>query len=67
MTDMSNNFSAGQSPAAGVPRGSTAAMVFVAWLFVTLPTAWGVYNTVKTATQLFRSSGSAPAAQVVQK
>ncbi len=35
-------------------------LVSGAWLFVGLPIAWGVFNTVKQATQLFDGAPSAP-------
>jgi len=35
-------------------RESSPARIFVAWLFVGSPLAWGVYETLKKALQLFR-------------
>jgi hypothetical protein len=32
----------------------TTLMLAVAWLFVGIPLAWGVFNTVKTALPLFQ-------------
>lgn len=37
----------------GEKKSSSAAVAF-AWLVVTIPAAWGVYNTVLNAMKLFR-------------
>jgi hypothetical protein len=36
------------------PAGSSWAMVVLAWLPVTLPLLWGIWQTVKKAAVLFR-------------
>jgi hypothetical protein len=33
--------------------------LFFAWLWITLPLAWGVYSSAKKAAPLFQSSGQA--------
>lgn len=38
----------------GQPRGSSWVMVVLAWLPVTLPLLWGIWQTVKKAAVLFR-------------
>jgi len=35
-------------------RGTPASMVIIAWLIVSIPLAWGVFQTIRTATALFR-------------
>ena len=35
---------------------SPAALVLLAWLFVGLPLAWGVYNTVRNSMKLFQKT-----------
>ncbi len=36
------------------PFASTALAVGIAWLIVGLPIAWGIFNSVRQAMQLFR-------------
>jgi hypothetical protein len=38
----------------GEPAGSSWAIVVLAWLPVTLPLLWGIWQTVKKAAVLFR-------------
>jgi hypothetical protein len=40
--------------ASGRPAGSSWPMVVLAWLPVTLPLLWGIWQTVKKAAVLFR-------------
>jgi hypothetical protein len=42
---------------------SSAMLIFLAWLFVGIPAAWGVYNTVHSSMKLFQQ----PAAGVSAK
>jgi hypothetical protein len=42
-------------------KKSSALLILLAWLFVSIPAAWGVYTTGKNALKLFHS-GDAPAA-----
>jgi len=34
-------------------KKTSPAAIFIAWLIVSIPTAWGVYNTVLNAMKLF--------------
>jgi hypothetical protein len=47
-------------------KNSSAALVLLAWLVVSIPAGWGVYNTVLNAIKLFTNTASvqsvAPAA-----
>ncbi len=49
------------APGAGKPVSSPALLAF-SWLVVLIPLAWGVYNTVKTSSNLFISPAPAQAA-----
>ena len=35
-------------------RETSSAMILLAWLVVSIPAAWGVYNTVLNALKLFQ-------------
>jgi hypothetical protein len=37
-------------------RKSPVLLILLAWIFVSLPAAWGVYNTAKNALKLFHSN-----------
>ena len=54
--------STASSPTDANVRSMPPIIIFLAWLVVLLPLAWGVYNTVKTSTNLFINSGPAHAA-----
>jgi hypothetical protein len=45
------------------PQKSSPAIVLLAWLLVSLPLAWGVYNTLLNSMKLFQSppASSTPA------
>ncbi len=43
----------------GRPKGVAALLVALAWLFVGVPIAWGVYSSGKRASLLFRAAPSA--------
>jgi hypothetical protein len=36
------------------PGGSNAVRIGLAWLFVSIPLAWGVFETLRKAAQLFQ-------------
>ena len=37
-------------------KKSSALLIALAWIFVSIPAAWGVYNTGKNALKLFHSA-----------
>ena len=41
-------------PSPAVSRPTAAWQLAVAWLIVSVPTLWGVYQTIRQATALFR-------------
>jgi hypothetical protein len=41
-----------QQDASNLKRSSIALVIF-AWLFVSIPIAWGVFNSARTASRLF--------------
>jgi hypothetical protein len=47
-------------------KKSSPGLILLAWLLVSIPAAWGVYNTGKNALKLFQppppAAGTAPAA-----
>jgi hypothetical protein len=40
-------------------KKSSAAVILLAWLVVSIPLGWGVYNTVRNAMKLFQSTPAA--------
>ncbi len=48
--------STASSPTDANARSVPPIVVFLTWLVVLIPLAWGVYNTVKTSTNLFIDS-----------
>ena len=54
------------SPANAAPKvekpSSSGALLAFSWLVVLIPLGWGVYNTVKTSSNLFINSAPAQAA-----
>ena len=40
-------------------KKSSAAAILLAWLVVSIPLAWGVYNTARNAMKLFQPTASA--------
>jgi len=48
-------------------KKSSPALILVAWLVVSVPAAWGVYNTGKNALKLFAPPAAAPAATPAPK
>jgi hypothetical protein len=49
-------------------KQSSAALVFLAWLVVSVPAGWGIYNTFLGAMKLFTNTGVAqPAPAPPQK
>jgi hypothetical protein len=49
-------------------KKSPAALILVAWLVVSVPLGWGVYNTLLNSMKLFQAAPaqSAPASQTVK-
>jgi hypothetical protein len=47
---------------AEIAKKSSPALVAVAWAVVSIPLAWGIYNTALNAAKLFTATSSAPAA-----
>jgi hypothetical protein len=45
-----------------VPKKSSVLLILLAWLFVSIPAAWGVYTTGKNALKLFHSNDAPVAA-----
>lgn len=43
-----------------IEKKSSALLILLAWSFVSIPAAWGVYNTGKNALKLFHSTPSVP-------
>ncbi len=46
---------------------SSPVLVFIAWLFVGIPSGWGVYNTVHNSMKLFQQPVGQPAATIPAK
>jgi len=45
-----------------IEKKSSALLILLAWLFVSIPAAWGVYNTGLNALKLFHSTPAPPVA-----
>jgi hypothetical protein len=45
-----------------IEKKSSTLLIIFAWIFVSIPAAWGVYNTGKNALKLFHSTPAAPLA-----
>jgi hypothetical protein len=45
-----------------IEKKSSALLIALAWIFVSIPAAWGVYNTGKNALKLFHSAPVSPVA-----
>jgi hypothetical protein len=42
-------------------KKSSAAVILLAWLVVSIPLAWGVYNTARNAMKLFQPAATTSA------
>jgi hypothetical protein len=45
-----------------IEKKSPLALILLAWIVVSIPAGWGVYNTAKNALKLFHSSAPAASA-----
>jgi len=48
-------------------KKSSAAMILLAWVLVSVPLGWGVYNTLLNSMKLFQAPVAAPASAAPSK
>jgi hypothetical protein len=48
-------------------KKSSAAMILLAWVLVSVPLGWGVYNTLLNSMKLFQAPVAAPASAAPRK